>query len=237
MKIHNQQTGAIGSIRPSKPQVRTGVFGFSRTDLVFTIAAGSLLFLLTVGMTSRESAERVQCANNMRQLGVAALSFSDENEGEFPPRRPPPNHWIPRLKSYYLSDRIVTCPTKRTAEITPHSYLINGFGDFFEAYFSWEWTRGMRRTDIAEPSTTIIFGEKEPRSSHVHMDFQQGMGNDLEELDHGRHFAGGGKERAASNHTFADGSVRLLRYGASMAPINMWAIIPEWRSQPLQLLQ
>jgi hypothetical protein len=223
-------------MQPGEALTPNRAHGFSRCDFLFVIAAGSLLLLSAPGMSTRPAAERTQCANNLRQLGIAAFSFSDENGGELPPRRAAPNHWVAKLKPYYVSDTTVACPTGREREGTPHSYLINGFGDYFEGEGPW-WlppARGMRVADLPEPSATILFGEKDVRSWHVHMDLTAGVGNDLAEVDHGRHFASAGKQHGASNHTFADGTVRLLKFGGASAPTNLWAVLPQWRAIPLQ---
>jgi prepilin-type processing-associated H-X9-DG protein len=86
--------------------------------------------------------------------------------------------------------------------------------------------RGMSESGIPDPSETITFGEKAKDSQHVHMDFHQGLGNDLEELDHKRHGRG-------SNFAFADSSVRSLGYGKSINPLNLWAVTDTWRNTPI----
>ena len=32
-----------------------------------------------------------------------------------------------------------------------------------------------------------------------------------------------------SNYAFADGSARFLAFGKSLAPLNLWAVIPSYR--------
>lgn len=140
-------------------------------------------------------------------------------------------------------DKLVECPKGHMSEVTQHSYLINGFNDYFETtltptefsniYMKWLWPYGMRMTAIQQPSETVLFGEKLATSFHVHMDFSQGPGNDLDEIDHGRHHYGAGKKGGGSNHTFMDGSVRTVSYGRALNPVNLWAIVDEYRHQPL----
>jgi prepilin-type N-terminal cleavage/methylation domain-containing protein len=140
-------------------------------------------------------------------------------------------------------DKIVECPKGHLMEVTPHSYLINGFNDYFQTtltsaefndiYMQWLWPYGMRMGAIPEPVDTVLFGEKLASSHHVHMDFAQGPGNDLDEIDHARHHSGSGKNNGNSNHAFVDGSVRSVRYGAALNPVNLWAIVDEYRHQPL----
>jgi prepilin-type N-terminal cleavage/methylation domain-containing protein/prepilin-type processing-associated H-X9-DG protein len=63
-------------------------FGFSLTELLVVIAIiGVLMSLLFPAVQSvRETARRNQCASNMRQLGLAALSFHSA-QSSFPPGR------------------------------------------------------------------------------------------------------------------------------------------------------
>jgi len=206
---------------------------------IILILAAMLLPALS---RAKDQANRITCVNNLHQLQMSAQMYADENEDQLPPRRLPPNHWVARLKDYYIADKIVECPKGHFNEVTPHSYLINGFNDYFETtltpdenalYQAWVWSYGMRLGAIPEPTDTVLFGEKLASSQHVHMDFAQGAGNDLNEVDHARHAYGGSKKGGASNYAFVDGSVRMLRYGEALGPVNMWAIVEEYRQQPL----
>jgi len=130
------------------------------------------------------------------------------------------------------------------------SYLLNGWNDYFERVLSpdewadflrilqttppqFSWPYAMKLTQVRYPSETVTFGEKLAGSPHAYMDLLQGeAGNDLEELDHGRHGAGGGSGSGNSNHGFVDGSVRTLKYAASITPVNLWAVTAKWRNTP-----
>jgi hypothetical protein len=201
---------------------------FVRLDLLAGTVAAGLLACLCLAATTQEQAQRVTCANHLRQLGIAAHSYSDENDGEFPARRSPPNDWLTRLKSYHQDDRVTQCPTGRESELTKHSYLMNGFADFINGI-----PPAMRQEDIPEPSDTILFGEKNKSSLHLYMDFS--LGDDLDDLDSGRHLRSGPAQTGGSNHTFADGSVRFLPWGASMFPVNLWATLPAWRTNSIPM--
>jgi prepilin-type processing-associated H-X9-DG protein len=63
------------------------------------------------------------------------------------------------------------------------------------------------------------------------MDFLQGkLGDDLEELEHGRHGRTSNSRGQGSNYAFADGSTRFLKYGRSLSPLNYWAVTQTWRT-------
>ncbi len=68
------------------------------------------------------------------------------------------------------------------------------------------------------------------------MDFDQGKGgNDVDEVEQARHKAGSGKTNGGSNFAFADASVRFLKYGGSLNPMNLWAVTEAWRNAPPKL--
>ena len=155
--------------------------------------------------------------------------YADDNGGEYPPRALPGGNWIVSLRPFYRSPNVLKCPVDSSAN--SRTYLINGFNDWFEKHLSpanyesykvWQWPRGMKIDTVPEPSDTISFGEKLAFSSEVHMDFFQGLGNDVAEVDHNRHYKG-------ANFAFVDGSARRLAYGGSLAPLNLWAVTETWR--------
>jgi prepilin-type N-terminal cleavage/methylation domain-containing protein/prepilin-type processing-associated H-X9-DG protein len=74
-----------GLVRDRRPSCRSSV-GFTLVELLVVIAIiGILMFLLLPAVqAARETARRTSCANNLRQLGLAALNFENAN-GRFPP--------------------------------------------------------------------------------------------------------------------------------------------------------
>ena len=127
------------------------------------------------------------------------------------------------------------------ADSAPRSYIINGWNDFFQAKVgatTWKFDQmactSMLNGDIPDPVETILFGEKDTGSKHFYMDFlETDAGNDFEELEHARHT--GPKNAGGSNYAFADGSARYLKYGRSVAPINLWAVTDSWRHNTVTL--
>ncbi|MBN8247073.1 MAG: prepilin-type N-terminal cleavage/methylation domain-containing protein [Verrucomicrobia bacterium] len=134
--------------------------------------------------------------------------------------------------------------TNLIADSAPRSYIINGWNDYFAQEMGEAFNlntivgKTIRDTAIREPSETIVFGEKLYAVGHFYMDFLEGrLGNDVEVLNHSVHgtsarSAQGGKG-GGSNFAFADGSVRFLRHGRSLSPINLWAVTERWRTNAI----
>jgi prepilin-type processing-associated H-X9-DG protein len=66
------------------------------------------------------------------------------------------------------------------------------------------------------------------------MDFLEGSGNDITEVDQAKHSSAVKKSRSGgSNLAFVDGSTRFLRFGDAFRPVNRWAITDRWRTNAL----
>jgi len=135
--------------------------------------------------------------------------------------------------------------TNLVADSAPRSYIINGWNDYFAqeaggGSFDINSINGkaLRDTAVREPSETIVFGEKLFAIGHFYMDFLEGrLGNDIEVLNHSVHGTSSRNEKGGkgggSNFAFVDGSVRFLRHGRSLSPINLWAVTDRWRTNAI----
>jgi hypothetical protein len=117
------------------------------------------------------------------------------------------------------------------------SYIINGWNDYFElvmgSRFSMAAISGasMKESGITNPSQTIVMGEKKSDSDHFYMDFLEGQGNDVDQIERSRHSTTerDGKS-GGSVYTFADGSSRYIKYRGVLYPLNLWSVTDHFRT-------
>jgi len=250
-------------LQPLLPSFRSPVCrAFTLIELLVVIAIIAILagMLLPSLGRAKEAAKRISCVNQIRQLGVGAAMYAGDSNAEFPERNTGPR-WCERLLPYYRSVKLLVCPsdagpdgrnrpataegnTNLVADSSPRTYIFNGWNDVFAEQMGEAFdlqaivNRTIKDTLIQQPSETILFGEKLYGIGHYYMDFLEGkLGNDIEVLNHRVHNSAvrgaSGSRSGGSDYAFADGSTRYLKYGQSLAPINLWAVNERWRTNAI----
>ena len=213
---------------------------FTLIELLVVIAIIAILasMLLPALARAKEAANRIKCVNNLKQLDLSGKLYGDDNDGMGPPRAATNGapRWPALLLPFYQNTNLLVCPTDaqrgppqtEPSSATPadranRSFLINGWNDYFDNALTA--ARSMKETAVIYPSETIIFGEKKNSSPHYYMDLNEGVGNDLDQVEQGCHgTANKGLYSGGSDFAFVDGSTRRMRYGATVWPLNLWAV-------------
>ncbi|MGA2440373.1 MAG: GYF domain-containing protein [Tepidisphaeraceae bacterium] len=116
------------------------------------LGAVGLMFFLPLSVSillpslnrARETANRVKCASNERQIGQAILLYCNENHGQYPPDLPT------LLKTEDITTSVFVCPSSNDTPASSPDKLLSG-GHCSYVYVGQGLTQG------ADPSTVVLY--------------------------------------------------------------------------------
>jgi len=252
----NHRPVAAGAPRNPFKYLQLGAFTLIELLVVIAIIAILASMLLPSLSLAKEAGRRISCSNNLRQLGLSMHMYISEYNSAYPPRVTK-GRWPTSLLPTFRDVRVLRCSSDGQnpktgsvdtnlypADAAPRSYIINGWNDYFQknlaaedfkSYMSATYSGSIHEADIRQPTETVVFGEKDTDSDNYYMDFLEGVGNDITEIEQSRHATSAKKSKTGgSNYAFADGSTRFLKYGKSFVPLNLWATEQSWRTNVLK---
>jgi prepilin-type N-terminal cleavage/methylation domain-containing protein len=217
---------------PDQREPANSKAGFTLIELLVVIAIIGILAAMLMPALGRakETARKIYCLNNLRQLGIALRIYIDESQNTYPPRSEA-SRWPTLLYNNYSKNlKVLLCPTDimvstppatlayttTAADSAPRSYILNGWNDYFaDKYGTTDWRTiqvnmanfgsGVKEHAVIHPSDTVVLGEKHHDDGDFFMDTLEpgtgGVGNDFTGvLEQSRHDSRGEKTRTGGSN-------------------------------------
>ena len=194
--------------------------GFTLIELLVVIAIIAILaaILFPVFARARENARRASCLSNMKQVGIAMMQYTQDNDERYmvadhDDNNPPVGAdyaWFMPLQPYIKSAQVFICPSmpqeNPADRPVPHTdYILNGF-----------FAHGVSMSIFQQSAQQIMVAErKENLNIFDYHTWMRGTTPQFEFQDNisrNRHFDG-------SNYLFADGHAKWYRYENTLKPI------------------
>lgn len=204
--------------------------GFTLIELLVVIAIIAILaaILFPVFAQAREKARGITCISNMRELALANLQYSEDNNEYNVPVFVAGTGipWWQSLNPYVKSEATYLCPDdtyNRGTGVTPVSYSIAfDWGDWGVGNEARWAAAGTNIAKITQPSSTILIGER----WNSYKQWGQGWAADLwcndGEFLYGQnnHMPASIGHGGGSNYGLCDGHAKWMHFETTMLPTD-----------------
>ena len=207
--------------------------GFTLIELLVVISIIALLLsilLPTLGR-ARESAKKVVCLSNMRQMGIAVQCYLMECSDHLPPSScrisDPDDYWLRILAKYTGETLLFRCPGDKADNFVDwnmplnqqpdrrySSFAVNALLDPVCFRYGGRTNKYNRVDNIRKPSHCIWISESPNTANflladHIHPESWEGS------VEYAKQFIAWDRHLGKSNYLFADGHVENLEFEQS----------------------
>ena len=228
-------------VTPNLRATRQNRSGFTLIELLVVIAIIAILaaILFPAFAKARESARRISCVSNLKQIGTGIMQYTQEYDEKLPPAKDDaPAQWVVAIKPYVQDTAIYTCPSNTMATkmkdtstgVYSNHYNVNGGSgesgkdNLVTSAASQDGIRnrpmnraftgaeggGAALSVITAPSQCILVSEN-------NKDKDGGDFYDLSDSTFQGHLG-------TTNFLFADGHVKSMRPTLTVQGTNMWDV-------------